>query len=139
MQLLTSLLPLLPLLPSISALPQSTPDPTTPDCPTIFPFTISNFQWFDSAHNLDCIPDSPDPDCETGKTPQPPGYGPPDTISVDILDPNTGESSSCERSDPGSVPAGPIPDGSYHFCGDAAILMAFGGNWIAFDSRNVAW
>ncbi|KAF2395655.1 hypothetical protein EJ06DRAFT_525276 [Trichodelitschia bisporula] len=135
------LLPLL-LAPLTASLPSHLPAHRTPSQTSPCPLPVwiaSDLEWHNSTHNLDCDPRTlsrgyngtdtrPSSNwllCSTGLSRQPPGYGPPDTFSVNIT--NVGP---CRQSNPGSVPPRNIGKGWIR-CASSAPVLYFEG-----DSNN---
>lgn len=100
----------------------------TPPCP-LPTWTVSDFVFFNSSHNLDCVNggvDYDNPLCFTGRDPQPAGWGPPDSVSA-VVSPGIG---SCHQQNPGTTPRHEVGSDVVR-CGGSAYQFAFFG-----DSNN---
>jgi len=100
------------------------PIPTPPCKPPVW--TMSNFIWINSTHNLNCDRRTRVLEtaalCMTGRSAQPPGYGPPDSLTVNIT-----EIGTCRQRNPGSVPPREIGNGWIR-CGSSAPTLFFQGD-----------
>lgn len=132
--------------------PRSTSVKIPATCDVIPVWTVSNFNWFNSTHNLDCVtgPDIGDgttcfnstpsgntitcdpsqgpcatcgvPACYTGLPYVPLGYGPPDSVTFSIKN-----GYSCSQTNPQSVHRAEVGEG-YVNCGGTAYYASFYGN-----------
>lgn len=83
-----------------------------PDDCYIPPAIITNFSWHNSTHNCGCD----DGGCLPTGLHGGPGCGPPDTVEATFSQqsPTYNDTLTCGASDPGSVPARPIPGGPFN-------------------------
>jgi hypothetical protein len=151
-QFLASLSLLSLLVPAVLAAPSNTKTAVIipASCPYPTSWTVSNFNFFNSTHNLDCVtgPDVGDgttcfnstssgtvtcdprlgpcencgvPACFTGLPAQPLGYGPPDKVAITI------NGQTCIQSNPQTVHRYEVGEG-FVSCGGAAPVLEFFGS-----------
>ncbi|CAD6448247.1 5f45502a-fe6c-4381-baf5-fd308ebb828e [Sclerotinia trifoliorum] len=145
-----------------SPLPESTQSVTPPpECDVIPTWEVTNFIWFNSSHNLDCVNQVDIPNvcvnstpngltgcdgnlgpctecglnaCLTGLPLQPAGYGPPDDIKISINTPL--EYTSCEQTNPAGFRRYDVGNGIV-FCAGVAYRVTFIGDSNPSSAGNV--
>ncbi|KUI67213.1 hypothetical protein VM1G_03541 [Cytospora mali] len=123
------------------------------ECDVIPTWEVTTFNWFNSSDNLDCVSEVDVPDvcfnstpsgalvgcdgnlgpceecgvygCDTGLPLQPAGYGPPDTISIDI--PSVPGYETCYESNPQGIRRYEVGDGTL-ICAGVAYHINFVGD-----------
>ncbi|KAF7958717.1 hypothetical protein EAE96_002251 [Botrytis aclada] len=138
-----------PLTPHLQSRQSVTPPP---ECDVIPTWEVTNFNWFNSTHNLDCVDQSNVPNvcvnstadglvgcdgnlgpcdecgingCYTGLPLQPAGYGPQDSIKIGINTP--GEYNQCQQTNPASFRRYDVGNGVV-FCAGVAYRVSFIGD-----------
>ncbi|KUI55260.1 hypothetical protein VP1G_02666 [Cytospora mali] len=123
------------------------------ECDVIPTWEVTTFNWFNSSDNLDCVSEVDVPDvcfnstpsgalvgcdgnlgpceecgvygCDTGLPLQPAGYGPPDTITIDI--PSVPGYETCYESNPQGIRRFEVGDGTL-ICAGVAYHIDFIGD-----------
>ncbi|KAF7877482.1 hypothetical protein EAF04_001159 [Stromatinia cepivora] len=132
-----------------------------PECDVIPTWEVTNFIWFNSSHNLDCVHQVDVPNvcfnstpnglvgcdgnlgpctecgvngCYTGLPLQPAGYGPPDDVKISINVPQ--EYNYCEQSNPIGFRRYDVGNGIV-FCAGVAYRVTFIGDSNPSSSPNM--
>ncbi|TGO31133.1 hypothetical protein BPAE_0001g00270 [Botrytis paeoniae] len=138
-----------PLTPHLKTRQSVTPPP---ECDVIPTWEVTDFIWFNSTHNLDCVNQANVPNvcfnatsdglipcdgnldtcdrcdlnaCLTGLPGQPAGFGPPDDIKIGINTP--GEYNRCEQTNPAGFRRYDVGNGVV-FCAGVAYRVSFIGD-----------